>query len=245
MKCLKLLLWVVLISGALFAVAGCFSDDTGGTTAINAPVEQANPGSVYDTDAQSRMNFITAHLQTYTEHAKNLPAATEYLQRAALGNIFDDLSDLLPKLAGPNPSAIFRQALHIVQGTKQQLNGLALDASSDTVVESGLRGASDALEDLSTSFFADQTDLATAINSLNTKLDELDTSPPDTHRQVTADAVNMIGQIMHTMDTVLTERLQPAAMPTTAPTTAPSVATPAMESPSPAAPPTPPSTNPS
>jgi len=220
MKSLKILLSAVLVSGGVAVIVGC-SDDTSDTSTIAPPVEQSNPGSVYDTDAQARVNYITSRLPVYDGHAKQLPGATEFLQRQTVGFIFDDLSDLLPKLAGPNPSAIFRQQLHIVQGTHAQLNALALDASSDSVAEAGMRGASNALEDLSTSQFADQTELSTDINALNNKLDELELVTGQPSRQVVADAAGMIGQILHTMDTVLVERLQPATAPSTAPSMSP------------------------
>jgi outer membrane murein-binding lipoprotein Lpp len=128
-----------------------------------------------------------------------------------LGNVFDDLSDVLPKLAGPDPGAVFRQQLHIVQSTHPQLNALPLDTSSDAIVEAGLRAGSDALEDVSTRVFADQTELATDINDLNSKIDELDTAPTETHRQIEADAAGRIGRIMQSMSAALTQRLQPAA----------------------------------
>ncbi len=127
-----------------------------------------------------------------------------------LGNVFDDLTDVLPKLAGPDPGAVFRQQFHIVQSTHPQLNALALDASSDVIVEAGLRAAADALEDISTRLFPAQTELTTDINDLNSKIDDMDTAPTETHRQIEADAIGRIGRIMQSMNAALTQRLQPA-----------------------------------
>ncbi len=95
------------------------------------------------------------------------------------------------------------------------MTSLPLDSSSDAIVEAGLRAASDALEDLSTRSFADQTDLATDINDLNSKIDELDTAPAESHRQIEADAVNAIGGIMRGMSATITQRLPSPASPST------------------------------
>ncbi|HEY1923289.1 MAG TPA: hypothetical protein VGG44_11115, partial [Tepidisphaeraceae bacterium] len=112
-----------------------------------------------------------------------------------------------------DPGAVFRQQYHIVQSTHPQLNALPIDSSSDTIVEAGLRAASDALEDISTRLFADQTELATDINDLNSKIDELDTAPTEAHRRIEADAAQGIGRIMQSMSATLTQRLAPATAP--------------------------------
>ncbi|MGD0461460.1 MAG: hypothetical protein ABSB74_03125 [Tepidisphaeraceae bacterium] len=208
---LRCVLSVALFGPSLLAASGCWSNDSGGTGTISAPEEQTYAITIYDIDAKQRVSYISDHVATYMSHARPLPGSTEFLQRIMLGNVFDDLSDVLPKLAGPDPGAVFRQQLHIVQSTHPQLNALPLDTSSDAIVEAGLRAGSDALEDVSTRVFADQTELATDINDLNSKIDELDTAPTETHRQIEADAAGRIGRIMQSMSAALTQRLQPAA----------------------------------
>jgi hypothetical protein len=207
---LRSLLSVALFGPALLAAGGCWSDNSSGSATISAPEEQTYAITIYDIDAKQRLSYISDHVAAYVNHARRLPGSTEFLQRIMLGNVFDDLSDVLPKLAGPDPGAVFRQQFHIVQSTHPQFNALPLDASSDVIVEAGLRAASDALEDISTRLFPAQTDMATDINDLNSKLDELDTAPTETHRQIEADAVGRIGRIMQNMNAALTQRLQPA-----------------------------------
>jgi hypothetical protein len=219
MNRLRCFLAVALLGGALFAVAGCWSDNPNGTSVIKPPEEQSNPRSVYDTDTRQREAYISAHLKSYMDHARPLPGSTEFLQRLMLASVFDELSNVLPMLAGSEPSAIFRQQFRVIQSTHQQISALPLDTSSDTIVESGLRGASDALEDLSTTVFADHTEMATDINNLNSKIDEMDTAPTETHRQVEADAIGMIGRIMLSMNAVLNPRLGAGPTPSTRPAT--------------------------
>jgi hypothetical protein len=199
----------VLMGPSLLAAGGCWSNNSGQTSSISTPQEdQPYAITIYDIDARQRISYVNDHVAAYLRHAKQLPGSTEFLQRILLGNVFDDLSDVLPKIAGPDPGAVFRQQYLIVQSTHAKFNALPLDASSDAVVEAGLRAASDALDDLSTQLFPDQTGMATDINDLNSKLDELDTSPADSHRQIEADAVARIGAIMQNMNVALTQRLQ-------------------------------------
>jgi outer membrane murein-binding lipoprotein Lpp len=212
---LRSVLFAALFGPAFLALAGCWSNNSTSSGTISAPEEQTYAITIYDIDKKQRIQYITDHVAAYVNHARQLPGSTEFLQRILLGSVFDDLSDVLPKIAGADPGAVFRQQFHIIQSTHAQLNALTLDASSDAIVEAGLRAASDALEDFSTKSFADQTDLATDINDLNSKIDELDTAPPETHRQIEADAAVRIGAIMQQMSGLLIQRLQPATAPST------------------------------
>jgi outer membrane murein-binding lipoprotein Lpp len=212
---LRSVLFAALFGPAFLALAGCWSNTSTGSGTISAPEEQTYALTIYDIDKKQRIQYITDHVAAYVNHARQLPGSTEFLQRIMLGTIFDDLSDVLPKIAGADPGAVFRQQFHIIQSIHTQLNALTLDAPSDAIVEAGLRAASDALEDFSTKSFADQTDLATDINDLNSKIDELDTATPETHRQIEADAAVRIGAIMQRMSGMLIQRLQPATAPST------------------------------
>ncbi len=213
---------VALLTASILPLAGCslLNSDSSSSSNISAPEEQTYTLTIYDIDKKQRIQYVNDHVAAYVNHAHQLPGSTEFMQRIMLGTIFDDLSDVLPKIAGADPGAVFRQQYHIVQSTHPQLNALPLDSSSDTIVEAGLRAASDALEDISTRLFADQTDLATDINDVNSKIDELDTAAPETHHQIEAEAAKKIGAIMQSMSTTLTQRFQPATKPS-APTNNP------------------------
>jgi hypothetical protein len=210
---------VALLAGSLLPLAGCslFNSDTSSSSTISAPEEQTYTLTIYDIDKKQRIQYVNDHVAAYVNHTRQLPGSTEFMQRIMLGTIFDDLSDVLPKIAGADPGAVFRQQYHIVQSTHPQLNALPLDSSSDTIIEAGLRAASDALEDISTRLFADQTDMATDLNDVNSKIDELDTAPPESHHQIEADAAKKIGTIMQNMSTILTQRLQTASTAPSAP----------------------------
>ena len=215
MSRLRSILSIALFWPSLIIAGGCWSNNSSGSGTISTPEEQTYAITVYDLDARKRAKFISDHVDSYMSHAHQLPGSTEFIQRILLGSVFDDLTDVLPILAGADPGAVFRQQQHIVQSTHPQLKSLPLDSSSDAIIEAGLRAASDALEDLSTRSFADQTDLATDINDLNSKIDELDTAPAESHRQIEADAVNAIGGIMQGMSATITQRLPAAASPST------------------------------
>jgi hypothetical protein len=202
---------VGILSLVLLASGGCWTDTA--STEITAPQEQLNSVPQDQRTPEQRVQLASEHLATYMKTAQRLPASTEFIQRAMMQDIFQELTTILPLIAGPDADATVRQQLHIVQSTRQQLASLPSDQSSELIVESGLRAAYDAFEDMGTTLFADQTDLPDALNALSAKLDQLDAGPGPDHRQIVADASRMIGAIMGRMTAVLRQRLQPATLP--------------------------------
>jgi len=88
------------------------------------------------------------------------------------------------------------------------------------LIATGLRAAANALSEMFTQQFADQATLNKPLGDLGDKLDALDTTHDAANRQVVAQSVQLIGQIIRQMNETLTQRLQQAT-PSTGPTTQP------------------------
>ena len=112
---------VALLTATFFPLAGCslLNSDSSSST-ISAPEEQTYTLTIYDIDKKQRIQYVNDHVAAYVNHARQLPGSTEFMQRIMLSTVFDDLSDVLPKIAGADPGAVFRQQYHIVQSTHPQ-----------------------------------------------------------------------------------------------------------------------------
>lgn len=226
----------VLLAGALLQVGGCWGNGAN-TPEIVAPREQANPLPQDQATAARRVQGTAQHLSAYDATARHLPAPTDFLQRAIMEDLFQDLSAMLPLLEGPDADAIFRQQLHVVQMTREQLISPPSGQSPDRIVSMGLRAAYEAFEDMGTTLFSDLEDLPDALNLLSGKLDDLDDAVDSGQgasiRQLEGDSVRLIGDIIGMMNTALSQRLQtgsqaptqsatqPAEVPATRPATLP------------------------
>jgi len=189
------------------------------------PVEP-NPPPTIQISTTQRVQDVASRLDDFDRHAQPLPGSAESDHRAIMERLFGDLTGILPLLEGPDADAAFRQQLRLIDSTRDQLTALATDLPSEPLIATGLRAASNALEDMLTQQFSDQAGMSTSFDTLGDKLDALDTAHDAANRQIVTDSVHLISGIMRQMDAVLSQRIEmareAASQPSTQPTTQPS-----------------------
>jgi hypothetical protein len=189
------------------------------------PVEP-NPPPTIQISTTQRVQDAASRLDDFDRHAQRLPGLAEADHRVVMETVFGDLIGILPVLQGPDEDAAFRQQLRLIDSTRDQLAGLASDLPSEPLIATGLRAASNALQDMFTQQFSDQTDMSNSFDTLGDKLDALDTAHDAAKRQIVTEAVHLISAIMRQMDAVLSQRIElareAASQPSTQPTTQPS-----------------------
>jgi hypothetical protein len=220
MKLIRRTCAVGLAMGALFAAGGCWN--TGQQSApIVVPVEP-NPPPTIETRTTQRVKDVGAKVDQFNRYVQQLPGASEPIHRVMMEQAFGDLVGILPVLEGPDADAIFRQQIRLIDSTRDQLTALPTNLSSEPLIGTGLRAAYNALQDMVTQQFSDQTDMPGQLDTLSDKLDALDTAHDSANRQLVADAARLIGGIMRQMDNALMQRLEQAAsQPSTEPSTQP------------------------
>lgn len=215
---------VVGLTGALFIAGGCWSSEPS-STSIVVPVEP-NPPPTIETSTTQRVQDVASRLDDFDRHAQRLPGSAESDHRAVMETVFGDFIGILPLLEGPDEDAAFRQQLRLIDSTRDQLAALASDLPSEPLIATGLRAVYNALQDMFTQQFSDQTRMSNSLNTLEDNLDELDTAHDAANRQIVSDAVHLISGIMRQMDAILSQRLElareAASQPSTQPTTQPS-----------------------
>ena len=220
-------------------------------TTLTPPPPEPNPEPRLATDARQRVQQLGGLADQYAASAAKLPGANEQQDRQLVAEQFNQLSQILPLLNGPDMPGDFRQQLRIVESTRSQLSGGSMDLSSEPTVATGLRAAVHALSGLRQRSFAEQGEITKPIDAMRAAVQQLDTVSGPIHRLVAAQAFRYSAEAVKGMSDALTQRLTDAggakaAAPTPTPTPPAQPTPPAAGKPEqPAAPtPTPPAEQP-
>src|SRR3954470_3858515 len=153
-------------------------------TTLTPPPPEPNPEPQLATDARQRVQHLGSLAEQYTAGAAKLPGQNEQQDRQLVSEQFNQLSQILPLLNGPDMPGDFRQQLRIIESTRSQLSGGSLDLSSEPTVATGLRAAQHALSGLQQRAFAEQGDISKHIDAMRSAVQQLDTVNGPIHRLV-------------------------------------------------------------
>jgi hypothetical protein len=135
--------------------------------------------------------------------------------RRDLATALGKLEDILTSLKGPQPGGAFRQQIHIIDRARTQLTGDPATAPEPTV-NAAIRAAQNALTTIASDQFADDAQLKTLLEALDTRVDSLNTVRGPIHGFEAARALDDIGAVTQRMADVMQQQL-PKPQPTTAP----------------------------
>ena len=218
--------FTLILLAAILSIAGCPRKDR---PVMPMPPEP-NPEPEVNKDAEVRNRDLGQKVAQFSSASREIPTNDEGAYRQAVGQVFADLSQILPLIQGPNPPGAFRQQMRILQSSRNQLAGGSADLSAEPTIDSGLRAAYRALSGMQQESFTDRPEIGQTLESLSNKINELDTSKGVFHRNTVKEAVTLIGQAVQSMSSTIDQRLRhnaPSA-PATAPSAEPaSPATPA------------------
>jgi hypothetical protein len=168
------------------------------------------PISVNETKSEGAADAASAGMATMDEmnnlvsdlsqKAHDLPGRTAEAHRSAMHDVFDNLTKLLPILAGPEPSGGFRQQCRSVEAARDRLAPDAGDVNAEPAIDTGIRAAAAAFNDVAhdDDTFAGP-DIAENLKKLSSTVDELDTVGGVGRPYVAADSVQLMAQIAHQM----------------------------------------------
>jgi hypothetical protein len=205
----------LLVIGILF-ISGCPRKDR---PVMPMPPEP-NPQPEVNKDAGVRTRDLSQKVTEFVSASREVPTNDEGAYRRAVGQVFGDLSQILPLLQGPNPPGAFRQQMRIVQSSRNQLGSTSQDLSADPTIDSGLRAVYAALVSVQQEQFAEQAELSKILETINARVNDLDTVRGPMHRETVKDAVTLIGQAVQRMSATMDQRMsEPRSRPATAPAT--------------------------
>jgi hypothetical protein len=206
-------------------------------TTLTPPPPEPNPEPQLATDARQRVQHLGGLAEQYAASAAKLPGANEQQDRQLVGEQFNQLSQILPLLNGPDMPGDFRQQMRIIDSTRSQLAGGSMDLSSEPTVSTGLRAAQRALSSLQHRMFPEQGAVTQHIDAMRAAVQQLDTVNGPIHRLVAAQAFQHSAQAVKAMSDALNQRM--ADTGDTKPTAPAQPTTPAKPAPKPEQPPTP------
>ena len=208
-------------------------------TTLTPPPPEPNPEPKLVTDARQRVQHLGSLADQYTAGAARLPGQNEQQDRQLVAEQFNQLSQILPLLNGPDMPGDFRQQMRIIDSTRSQLSSGSMDLSSEPTVATGLRAALYALSGLRQRVFAESGEVAPHVDAMRGAVQQLDTVSGPIHRLVAAQAFRHSAEAIKAMSDALNQRLMDSGGAKTAaptpPAPTPKPEQPAAPTPTPAA----------
>jgi hypothetical protein len=155
--------------------------------------DQASPAS-------ANMDELSQLVADLAQKANNLPGRTAEDHRSAMHDVFDNLTRLLPMLAGPDAGGGFRQQLRSVEAARERLAPDAGDINAEPAIGSGVRAAAAAFNDIAhdDDTFASP-GIGENLKKLQATVDELDAVGGVGRPYVAADSMQLMAQIAQQM----------------------------------------------
>jgi hypothetical protein len=188
------------------------------------PTTQDNSGSQMETSANQRLVGMNATADEIVKQSQSLPGRNEDEHRQLMAQTFAGFASILPSFVqGTEPNGAFRQQLEIIESTRAQLAGESQKLSVKATIDTGLRAVHNALTGIYREQFYEQTEVATALDALRARIDELDTVRGPSHQFVAGQAAQQSAGVIKQMTTILLQRAG-TTLPTTNTTTTTPVA---------------------
>lgn len=194
---------MTLVFAALFFV-GCAHKTE---TTLNPPPPDPNPEPHLASDARERVKALGTLAGEFDTGATALPGANEAEDRTQVTQEFALLAQMLPMLNGPDMTGDFRQQLGIVSSTQALLGSGSTDLAVEPTIDTGLRAAHRALTSVSQRSFIEVTDVTKNLDTMRTRIEELDGISGPKHRGVTAQAMRSAAAAISLMASALDHRL--------------------------------------
>jgi len=206
--------WVAAMVVSIVAAGGCAGQRPG------TPPQPTPPPRVAS-DPVVRVQTLSRLADSFARISNELPGSDAREHRRLMAELFAQLEEILPILQGADGGAGFRQQIQIIRDAQAELASGPQDLSPDPTIDSGLRAARDALASIAQSAYYNQADLMPLFDNLSSKINELDTVRGPLHQIATADAVEVMKQIISKMSDALSHQLAEQNATTTATPPAP------------------------
>lgn len=169
---------------------------------------EVNPPPAIERSAEARSEELGDLARRFASTAQRLPGRTVDEHRAAVQQVFAELSQILPVLFGPNPEGSQRQQLRVIESARTQLAAARQGLAPEPTIDTGLRAAYDALSALARNRYFEQANLGSTVDRLGVTVARLDTSRGVPHQQTVADVVDLMSEVVNGMARAMDERLE-------------------------------------
>ena len=183
------------------------------------------------TDTNTRMSELRKRSRELSEATQQLPGRAAADDRKLVADAFGKAAASLELLGGPNPGGAYRQQLRIIENTRNFLGSGAAGVAPDPSVDTGLRSMENALAGVRERLFPNDEKIRSQLDTLRTRLADLDTVRGPIHSLVVARAFGSAANVIDTMSGELdarNEAVQQAQQPAPAPATQPTNTTAAI-----------------
>jgi hypothetical protein len=197
--------FAILLASILFA--GCAPKTQ---TTLKPPPPEPNPEPHLASDARERVKELATLAEEFSNGAIALPGVNAAEDRTQVTHEFELLGQMLPMLNGPDMTGDFRQQLGIVNSSRSLLSTASQDLAVEPTIDTGLRAGHRALTSISQRSFIELTDVSKALETMRTKIEELDGISGPAHRLVTAQAFRAGAEAVTLMSAELDKRLNDA-----------------------------------
>jgi hypothetical protein len=159
------------------------------------PATQEAPYTATD----GSMTEVAQRSAELTQVVAQLPGRTVEDDRRLVTAAFDRASAALAQLAGPNPPGMLRQAMRILDSSREKLASLPKGAVADPTIDSGLRALYNGLAYFRETSFVGDDDVTRLMNDFAARTEELDTVRGPLHSLVVAHAFNAASSVLAKM----------------------------------------------
>jgi hypothetical protein len=182
-------------------------------TTLTPPPPEPNPEPQLATDARQRAQHLGTLAEQYAAGAAKLPGQNEQEDRQLVAEAFNQLSQILPLLNGPDMAGDFRQQLRIIESSRSQLSSGTMDLASEPTIDTGIRAAQRALSSLAQRAFPEQPEIAKHVDAMRAAVQELDTVSGPIHRHVAGQAFGHSAEAVKAMTAALNQRFADGSQP--------------------------------
>jgi hypothetical protein len=156
-------------------------------------------------DLQSRVNALAADANQLPGQGANLQAAATS-HRQLMQKCFAGVEAVLPLLAGQNPTSEFRQGMRVLESSRQQLASGSPELAAEPTIGQGLRATTRLLSNLNAFAFENDANVAKHLDTLQQRVNQLDTTRGATNRVVASEAMRDTANVLQQMTNALADR---------------------------------------
>jgi outer membrane murein-binding lipoprotein Lpp len=202
---------------AMLLLAGCGNKNK----STLEPTVQSQNNDADSGEPGARARELRAELPAFQAAYAPLPARNDEQNRKQIADAFVAAGRLLSTLEGPNPGGAFRQQLRIIDNNRQRLASASESLAIEPTVNAGLRALYNALVDIRMDQFAGDPGIIERLDTMRSRVNDLDTVRGPLHRLVAAQVFRGAGDVIEAMATLMENRSHNQQASPTQPATAP------------------------
>jgi hypothetical protein len=184
---------------------------------------QSDEPQMASMDVGSRVQSIQAGVDQLAKTTEQLPGSGgnerefDMTNRQLMEKTFEGFAQILPLIEGQNQTGDFRQAMRVLETSRQQLANGSPDLVAEPTIAQGVRAVARLLASLNMYVFNNDPAITDKNDALQKTVDQLDVTHGVRSRVISGHAMREAVESLRLMSSNFAGRLAPASQPTTAP----------------------------